>query len=161
MVKEFKSLKAFATQLRKVVQSYDRRENSLLTIIGRFQEKEAKKIIGILQHGTSGYGYWPELADATKAEKERLGYGDASNDWQPLLRTGELRDSIGYTVQLHNVYIGSTSDIMIWQEMGTSRIPARPVLGLAMYREKIKMEKAIGNFMYAWITDTRAKGIIE
>lgn len=159
-MKEYKSLAAFSTQLKHVMNQYQRRETQLLTIVGRFIEKESKKIIGHRQ-SVLGYGFWPELAEATKQEKERLGYGDASNDWQPLLRTGEMRESISYSVQLHKVYIGSSSDIMVYQEKGTNRIPARPVLGLAMYREKVKLRRAIGNFMYAWITDTRAEGKVK
>lgn len=161
MAKEFRSFKAFTTHLKKVMEAYERREKALLTITGRFIERESKAIIGHLQ-GTHGiFPAWPELAEATKKEKERLGYGDASNNWQPLLRTGEMRDSIGYTVVKDQVFIGSTSEIMIYQEQGTARIPARPVLGLAMYREKAKLQKAIGNFLMAWITDTRAQGKIE
>jgi hypothetical protein len=164
MAKEFKSLKSFATHLRNnVIDKYDKREKALLTMVGIHIVKESKSIIGVLQHGAFGgvYGHWPELAEATQAEKERLGYGDVSNDWQPLLRTGELRDSIGYSVQLHSVYIGSTSDIMVYQEMGTAHIPPRPVLGLAMYRDKFKIHKSINNFMYAWITDTKAQGKVH
>lgn len=160
-MKEFKSFKAFNTHIKKVVTQYERREKSLLDITGRFLEKESKAIIGHLQAGYGEFKAWPELADSTKEEKEKLGYGDASNDWQPLLRTGEMRDSISYATELHKVYIGSTSDIMVYQEMGTGRIPARPVLGLAIYREKRKVQLAIGNFMYSWITDTRAQGKIS
>lgn len=155
MVKEFKSLRAFDTQLKKVLREYDRREKKLLNMVGKFVEKESKEYIGHLQDE------WPELAETTKQEKERLGYGNAQNDWQPLLRTGEMRESIGYSVELHKVYIGSKSDILVYQEMGTVFIPPRPVLGLAMYQEKKKFQKAIGNFMYSWIADVRAQGKIE
>lgn len=155
MTKQFKSLKSFDTQIKRLVREYPRREQALLNLVGHFIEKESKSYIGHLQD------IWPELADSTKEQKESLGYGDAGNDWQPLLRTGDMRDSIHYAVQLHDVYIGSDSDIMVYQELGTARIPPRPVLGLAMYRNKLKLEKAIGNFMYSWISDTRAPGKIE
>lgn len=164
MAKAFKSLTAFAKHLQNnVIPKYERREHDVLTVIGLFLEKDSKSIIGHLQHGLggAGYGAWEPLAEATQREKERLGYGSASNDWQPLLRTGELRDSISYSVQLHQVHIGSDSEIMVWQELGTMRIPPRPVLGLAMYRNKVKLEKALCNFVVSWITDTRAKGKIE
>lgn len=162
MAKEFKSLKSFLTQINKVVESYDRRENNLLTIVGRFIELESKSIIGHRQYGINGagFGVWPDLADSTKEDKERKGFGNAGNDWQPLLRTGEMRDSITFTTGKHEVSIGSPSDILVYQELGTEFIPPRPVLSLAMYREKVKMQKAIGNFMMAWITDTRAQGKI-
>lgn len=155
MSKEFKSLRAFTTHLKHVLENYPKREKALLDITGRFVTKIAKSYIGHLQDT------WPELAEATKEEKERLGYGNASNDWQPLLREGDLRDSIGYFVSPHKVHVGSVSEIMIYQELGTNRIPPRPVLGLAMYKEKIKIQKALGNFLISWICDTRAQGKIE
>lgn len=155
MVKEFKSLRAFHTHIEKIIREYPRREKAFLTIVGKFIEKEAKGYIGHLQPT------WPELAESTQSQKEELGYGNASNDWQPLLREGDLRDSISYGVELHEVYIGSDSDIMIYQELGTDRIPPRPVLGLAMYSNKNKLERAVSNFMMTWLTDTRAQGRIE
>ena len=162
MPKTFRSLKAFSNHLiTNVVNKYERREQNLLKIVGRFIEKESKEIIGHRQSGVGdGYGAWPDLAEATKVEKERLGDGSGANEWQPLLRTGEMRDSISFSVAQHKVYIGAMSDIMIYQEKGTARIPPRPVLGLAMYKEKVKMRFAIGNFMFAWITDIRAMGKI-
>lgn len=157
MVKEFKSLKAFSTQLQKVVGSYERREKNLLEIVGRFVTIQSKSIIGHRQY-VPGFAIWADLAESTKQEKEKLGYGNAGNDWQPLLRTGEMRDSISYSVELHQVHIGSTSEIMVYQEKGTFFIPARPVLSLTMYKEKQKLQQAVGDFMLTWIMDTRAKG---
>ncbi|MDE2024863.1 MAG: hypothetical protein KGJ07_00040 [Patescibacteria group bacterium] len=155
MVKEFKTFAAFGKQVEKIIREYPHREHTFLNLVGKFIQNEAKGYIGHLQH------IWPELAESTQEQKESLGYGDAMNDWQPLLRTGEMRDSITYTVQLHDVYIGSDSDILVYQEIGTVRIPPRPVLGLAMYENKRRLEKSIGSFVLAWITDTRAKGRID
>ena len=154
MAKQFNSLKAFSKHLDKVIKKYPQQEKAFLTTVGRFIEKESKSYIGHLQTT------WQELAESTKDQKESLGYGDAGNDWQPLLRTGDMRDSIHYAVQLHDVYIGSDSDILVYQELGTARMPARPVLGLAMYSNKKKLTKAVGNFMYSWISDTRLQGKI-
>ena len=92
-------------------------------------EKEAKASLGHYHLG------WPRLKPATIARKAT---GDS-----PLLETGQLRDSIGHVV-LHEEgevvgYVGSDDDVAIYQELGTSRIPARPFLAGAATRE----EKAV------------------
>jgi len=47
---------------------------------------------------------------------------------KPLLRTGELRDSIEYTVSGLEGAVGSDSEIPVFQALGTSRIPPRSFL---------------------------------
>jgi hypothetical protein len=92
-------------------------------------EKEAKESLGHYHRG------WPRLKPETIAHKAT---GDS-----PLLETGEMRDSIEHTVVEadadHAVgYVGSNSDIAVYQELGTSRgIPPRSFLmGAAMRKEK-------------------------
>ena len=81
---------------------------------------------------------WKPLAPATIAEKQRLGYTGQVSATDPLLRTGELRESIGVDldvlgfVDVLELVVGSTEKVALWQEMGTSRMPPRPFLGLAM-----------------------------
>ena len=68
----------------------------------------------------------PELAESTQEERVRKGY---SAD-EPLLRTGELRDSISWEHRSPiSTVVGSTSEIAVYQELGTVRIPPRPFLG--------------------------------
>jgi phage gpG-like protein len=76
-------------------------------------EEEAKRVIG-----THDYG-WPPLAESTLARK-------AADT--PLLETGEMRDSISHTVTKDEAHIGSDSNVALWQELGTSRIPPRSFL---------------------------------
>lgn len=95
-------------------------------------ERTAKSEFGIYQSAVGSFKAWSKLADATKAERVRLGFTE--ND--PLLRTGDLRDSVGHEVEGMDAAIGSTSDVMVYQELGTSRIPPRPVLGPALQRNK-------------------------
>lgn len=68
-----------------------------------------------------------------------------------------MRDSITYFTAPHRVWVGSPSDILVYQEMGTRTIPPRPVLGLTMYRNKKYFEWSIGDFLMSWVTDTRQK----
>jgi len=82
---------------------------------------EAQRVIGTYDYG------WPALAPSTLAKK--------SAD-TPLLETGALRASIQWNSSGNLGHVGSNSDIAVYQEYGTSRIPPRPFLaGAAMALE--------------------------
>lgn len=108
-------------------------------------EATAKAEIGVYQEAIGPFPAWPQLAQSTQDERERLGF--SAND--PLLRTGELRDSIGHSVSGLEAEIGSDSDIMVYQEMGTSRIPPRPVLGPAAEHNHDVILKELGGAVVA------------
>jgi hypothetical protein len=76
--------------------------------------KQAKRAIG------KTHELWPPLKPATIARKLR---GNT-----PLLETGEMRDSIEWTVHGLEGQVGSNSDKAVWQELGTSHIPPRSFL---------------------------------
>lgn len=103
-------------------------------------EKEAKAKIGEYQGANGMHDAWPELADSTKEDRLRKGFTE--ND--PLLRTGGLRDSISHETKLLEAQIGSTSDIAVYQELGTSKIPPRPFLGAAAFEAKDKIVAILG-----------------
>lgn len=104
-------------------------------------EAEAKREIGTYQRDDMGpFAPWEELKQATQQERERLGF--TPND--PLLRTGDLRDSISHETHGLEAVVGSTSQVMVWQEMGTETIPPRSVLGLAAQRREREVAKLIG-----------------
>jgi len=84
----------------------------------RIVQKQAKEAIG------KDHEMWAPLKAATIADKARKGYATP----KPLLRTGELRDSIQYQVHGHEGAVGSDLDRAVWQELGTSRIPPRSFL---------------------------------
>ena len=90
-------------------------------------EKRAKEKIGEYQKQAGPFIAWPELAESTKADRARHGYPED----EPLLRSGEMRDSIGRATSIDGleVQIGSNSDIAVWQELGTQHIPPRSFLG--------------------------------
>jgi phage gpG-like protein len=88
---------------------------------------------------------WAPLADATVAEKSRLGYVGQITATDPLLRTGRLRDSIEIrAVSPDRAVIASDDPILAFQEFGTARIPPRPVIGTALFRTKAAVEHLIG-----------------
>ena len=102
--------------------------------VGELVEKEAKAAIGTYKFK------WPELAESTQEDRSRQGF--PANE--PLLRTGELRDSIGHRAEGASVSIGSNNDKAVWQELGTARIPPRPFLQGAALEKKDEILNMIG-----------------
>jgi HK97 gp10 family phage protein len=140
MSHEFGSLGAFAEHL--IVREIATLEalHAGLEKVAWLIEGTAKAEIGTYQPEAGPFPAWADLADATEAEKARLGFPvDA-----PLLRTGEMRESITHQVAGLEAAIGSNEDKMIYHEFGTSRIPPRPVLGPAAFRNKEKIRAIIG-----------------
>lgn len=83
---------------------------------------------------------WPALSTATVEGfrhingrwipgKQELGYGGAES---PLLRRGDLRDSVSWVSEGLVGEVGSDSKIALWQELGTDHaeypIPPRPFI---------------------------------
>jgi len=98
---------------------------------------EARSFIGNEQPG------WAALAESTLSDKERQGYPTP----HPLERTGELKDSISGEAEtflggVHGV-VGSTSDLAVLHEVGTSRMPPRPFLGPALMLTEPKIAVAL------------------
>lgn len=111
-------------------------------------ERDAKKKIGHYQGEVGPFQDWAELAESTQEDRERKGY---SPD-EPLLRTGDLRDSIQSEVKGLEGVAGSTSDIAPYQEYGTAKIPPRPFIGPAAFQNKEKIQALIGLAAFEGIT---------
>jgi phage gpG-like protein len=128
MNRTFKNPKEFSEFVKNRMKLSRRDENKniklALTEASIFLTQKAKEKFGHYQTG------WSELSETTK--KDRVAKGFSENE--PLLRTGDLRDSVRFTVGKNFATVGSTSEIMLYQEKGTSRtgwsskgIPPRPV----------------------------------
>ena len=145
---EFGSIEAFIRHLEKMAAAVERATPTGLEAAASLVEKAAKAEIGTYQEATGPFNDWVPLSQATLegfyAEgigrvpgKIELGFAPPDN---PLLRTGELRDSYEHTVQGHEASIGSNLDIAVWQELGTPNarfpIPPRSVLGAAASRNE-------------------------
>ncbi len=154
MTRKFNSLEEFSKFMNKVSKSYDGYQKAALIQMGEELEKDAKGRIGHLQSGGLAIPGWAPLADSTIADKQRKGY-DFNEDHNPLYRTGELRDSIGHSVQGNKLSVGSDSEIMVYQDKGTPTIPARSVLGLTFYKSRKYIEKTLGDFLLFWITQQK------
>jgi len=103
-------------------------------------EKTAKEEIGHYQNAIGPYPAWSPLAESTEEQKAKKGYPANS----PLLASGEMQKSIQNEVSALTAIIGSTDKKMVYHEFGTVRIPPRPVMGPAAYRNKEFILKTIG-----------------
>ena len=107
----------------------------------RIVEREAKSEIGSYQGAAGPFGAWPELAESTQADRVALGF--SAND--PLLRTGEMRDSISHEVGDKEAVVGSSDERAVWQELGTRTIPPRSFLGGAAFRKAEEVANVLGH----------------
>lgn len=73
----------------------------------------------------TGNPSWPQLAPFTQADREAQGF--TPND--PLLRTGDLRESVMRRHGIRWAEVGTDDPVMIYHELGTWRMPPRPVFG--------------------------------
>ncbi len=127
----FKSPGDFAVHLRRIQADVDQAMLVSLRKAAEIVQEEARDEIGTYQGDAGSYfASWQTLANSTAREKERLGYAPPDN---PLLRTGELRASIQFTIEGHTAVVGSDDEVAVYQEFGTATIPARSFLGRAAY----------------------------
>lgn len=103
-------------------------------------EETAKEEIGVYQPAVGPFEAWAPLAVFTKADRVRQGYTED----EPLLRSGELRGSIESEVVGLAAIVGTKSDIGLWQEVGSDRIPPRPFIGPAYMRKVDLLMGSIG-----------------
>lgn len=139
-MKEFGRIADMVAHLAKVAVAEELALHRGLERCAQAIERTAKAEIGNYQPGIGPFPEWAELADMTKADRVRKGYTE--ND--PLERTRALEESISHqTIGLESA-VGSDSDVMVYQEVGTSTIPPRPVLGPAALRNKGLIQKTLG-----------------
>lgn len=103
-------------------------------------EATAKSEFGVYQGEVGAFSAWAPLTAGTQQERAHLGY--TPDD--PLLRSGELQGSVSHQVSGTEAVIGSDSDVMVYQELGTDKIPPRAVLGPAAIRNKPLIERTFG-----------------
>jgi phage gpG-like protein len=146
-MREFNILESLV-KMAEVAMAIEEETHKALERAAKVVEKEAKAEIGHYQKEAEAFPEWAPLAETTlegfrgHPGKIDLGYSPPDN---PLLRTGDLRDSIGHTVQGHEAVVGSNSDIAVYQELGTSRgIPPRSFLGGAAVRKVEEVVEILG-----------------
>lgn len=146
---KFESLGALALHLaeRQVKLAVELHEG--LRVVAESVEKTAKEKIGEYQSESGPFQAWEPLAESTEDEKARMGYPSDA----PLLREGDLRDSIQHEVAGLEAVVGSRSPIAAYQEFGTSKIPPRPFIGPAAFESKKEIIAVLGAVLVAGITD--------
>jgi hypothetical protein len=122
-------LPAFAAFVaRELTANVDEAKKLALRVGAAIIQKEAKRVIGTYDAS------WPQLAESTQEKREHEGF--PANE--PLLRTGDMRASIGITIVTpgEEAWIGSNDPIAVYQELGTPTIPPRPFLSSAVTKKK-------------------------
>ncbi|KAG0167309.1 hypothetical protein DFQ30_006189 [Apophysomyces sp. BC1015] len=140
-MKEFGSLEALAHHLMSETVSGLSQVKRGLELSAELIEETAKSEIGEYQEAVAMFPAWAPLAALTEADKASKGYPPNS----PLLRTGEMQDSIRYDAGEWEATVGATDPNMVFHEFGTQTIPPRPVIGPALYRNLEQIQKLIGN----------------
>ena len=137
------TMEAMTLAFERLAHEMIRRETTVLRRVAEQVQRDAKAKFGEYQEGGLGYLDWAPLAASTVAEKERLGFAPPD---KPLLRTGRLRDSIDIRVDesAGEAQVGSNEDVMVWQELGTDRLPPRSVLGLTGAQTANRIEETVG-----------------
>ena len=143
MTQGFNSFAGLAAHLGIVSQRLRRELRPGLEKAGRILEAEAKSYIGHYQGAAGEFSAWESLSESTIKDRTSKGYYLD----EPLLRTGELRESIHHTVGDTTVDIGSTSEIAEHHEFGTKKMPPRPFMGPAVVRKGEAAARAVGHAM--------------
>lgn len=99
----------------------------------------ARKELGYYQPEVGPFVAWAPLADSTLDHHRYLGVGES-----PELVTGQLYASIEDEAQGKEAVSGSKLDIAEYQEVGTAKMPPRPIFGPAAWKSRDEIEKIIG-----------------
>ena len=131
-----------------------------LTDIGEAIIDEARAEIGTTtpQQAISPYPTWSPLAASTVATKLRRGLGRGGNPESILYATGAFYRDIDKRVNLHglSVTVGTNKEYIVYTELGTSRMPPRPVFGPAALRAVPKRLSVVARFAALGIVGIRA-----
>lgn len=103
---------------------------------------DAREQIGHYQPQVGAYPEWAPLAESTEDEKAAIGApADA-----PLYRFGQLQGSFrSESVSDEEAIAGSIDPVMEYHEFGTSKMPPRPALGPALFKNIGKIQQLVGN----------------
>jgi HK97 gp10 family phage protein len=128
------SILGFVERLREIDHDMKEAEHAIVAKACEMVATEAKRVLG-----TDGYN-WPALSEHTKKTQPGM-----------LLETGAMRDSIEWNAHGNEGHVGSNSDIAVYQELGTSRIPPRPFLAGALHQKVPEIVKMAGKVARATI----------
>jgi phage virion morphogenesis protein len=150
--------------MKEILTTFDRVASSLtkkqakLRVIGQYISEVSKQSFRKQSDPKTG-SPWAALASSTRRQKARLGLSPKA-----LIRTGQLKNSIGFSITRDTVFIGPADKKGIWHQEGTVsggaagarsgggrvHIPARPFIGLSK-----KDEREIESIVHSWIVMQR------
>jgi phage gpG-like protein len=142
------SLLEGAAHFAHLAHDWPKAQEAALAVAAQIVAAKAKSYIGTYNAKPT----WSQLADSTQADRASKGF--APNE--PLLRTGELRDSIEWkVVSSHEAHVGSNNPKAVWMELGTSRIPPRPFLGPAAHQNGALIKRAVRQVIADYMMQSR------
>ncbi len=95
-----------------------------------------------INSGVGPYQAWPQLAQVTQDDRVSLGY--TPND--PLVRSGELRESVKYKSGWRWAEVGTNNKVMLYHELGSSdgrHPPQRAIFGPVLLENEEKFKDMI------------------
>jgi phage gpG-like protein len=148
-MKEFSTFGSFARHLGALALVGEDVTHHLTQKSAELIKEDAQKKLGEYQDHAGPFNAWAELADSTKDDRVAKGFPEN----EPLLRTGDLRDSIEVARHGNEAVVASSSDIAMYQELGTENgIPPRPFLGPAAFEAKLPIGELSARTLIAWIS---------
>lgn len=138
---QFGSVTDFLTHMSVVHQRIERHTERGLERVAKVLAKDMRQQIGHYQPAVGPFPSWDALSPTYEARKVAAGFKAGA----PLLRTGEMRDSIGHEVKGDQAVIGAKDPKAIAHELGTAKIPPRPFIGPAVFRNRKLIEQILGD----------------
>ena len=131
-MQEFTSLAALGRHFGRLALEGEAVTNRVTEKVADIVKQDAQVKIGVYQEAAGQFPAWAPLADSTVADRISKGFSPL----EPLLRTGELRDSIETHVEGAEATVGSASMIALYQEQGHRANPAAAVPGPGAVRRQ-------------------------
>lgn len=149
---------SFAAHLVGMMARMKAEEHHILERAAQIVEKEAKAEIGHLQGQAGPFVAWAPLAESTiegwRGHPGKAELGFSPPDYDPLLRSGDMRDSIEHVVIGDTAHVGSDSMVAVWQELGTVNVPPRSFLGGAAVRRHSEINRMAGRYIAMFLSGT-------
>jgi hypothetical protein len=150
-MREFTSFGGFGRHLASLAVQGDAVAGHATKLGAEVIKDDAQWRIGAYQDEVGPFNAWAPLAHSTVMDRTRKGF----TPFDPLLRTGGLRDSIVVDVSGTGAVVASSSDIAFFQEIGTQAIPPRPSLGPAGMASKHKVAEITAVVLVAWLCGSK------
>lgn len=150
-MKTFNSFASFATHLQVLAIETKLVKHAVLEAGAEEVQDTAKGMIGFYHEDP----HWEALSPEYEAAKVRAGFEPDA----PLLRTGEMRESITYVIAIDGsaAVIGSDDQKMVWHELGTDRMPPRPVMGPAGIHGAPRVALTASKMITEWLSGRGVK----